>query len=94
MLLLSRFTVIGHSMEPAIRAGDTLFATSLPYLFSHPSVGDVVVIKKDKQFLVKRVTDTKKDAYFLSGDNSADSLLVGWVTRKEIIGKVVYKISN
>lgn len=65
MILLMRFRVSGHSMEPTFRDGQMLLISSLPYFFRQPKVGDVVVIKDPRdpsrssgqgsQWLLKRI---------------------------------------
>ena len=126
MLLLSRFTISGHSMEPTIKNGDSVFVSSVPFFFSKPKVGDIVLIRhsgersdsrissqssqqrrrfwtsqndEGSKFLIKRITKIDPsddgDRYFVKGDNkrdSVDSRRLGRIGRREIVGKVVYKI--
>ena len=123
MLLLSRFIVQGHSMEPTLRQGQAILVSSIPFLFSEPKIDDIVLIRhSDKRsasrissqrlqqtrrfwtgqndegskFLIKRIAriDMSADGekYFVSGDNredSMDSRRLGWILKKDIIGKVV-----
>lgn len=96
MMLLSRFKVSGHSMEPAIPAKSTLLASSVPYIFRKPNVGDVVVFKSLGKIFVKRIEKKEGQQYFLAGDNMSDSLdsrKLGWVRREDILGKVVWILS-
>lgn len=93
MLFLVRFTIIGHSMEPVLKNGSTVIASSLPYLFRKPKINDIIVIKhpKSKKILVKRLIKIEKSEYFVAGDNrldSIDSKNFGLVRKKDIIGKV------
>ncbi len=99
MLLLSRFIIQGHSMEPNILQGQTILVSSIPYLFFKPKIGDIVVIKNNK-YLVKRIAriDPSADGerYFVSGDNKKDSMdsrKLGWISREDIVGKVIYTIN-
>lgn len=94
MLVLSRFIVVGHSMQPTISPGTHVFVSSLPYLFQQPKLGDLVVVKipLKNNCLLKRITKIKGSNYFLSGDNSKDSTdsrKFGPVNRSAILGKVV-----
>ncbi len=96
MLLLFRFTIRGHSMEPTFRHGSRVLASSIPYIISPPKVGDIVIVKKKTETLfVKRIQKVQKDRYFLIGDNPTDSLdsrQFGWVEKKDIIGKVIFAL--
>ena len=54
-----------------------------------------VVLKREK-YIIKRIAKINKDKVFVEGDNKKDSLdswKFGWVYRKEIVGKVVFKKS-
>lgn len=100
MLFLSRFKVLGHSMEPTLNAGDTLIVSSIPYWFKKPQKGNIVLFleTKSKKYFIKRIVkidrSAQKDKYFLAGDNrndSKDSKTFGLIERKNILGKVIYK---
>lgn len=80
-------------MEPAFKNGDKVLAIS--YVFSSPSIGDVIVIKQSSNTLAKRIVKIKNKKYFVEGDNkkeSTDSRNFGLINKKDIIGKVVLKI--
>ncbi len=88
----SRYKVVGHSMEPTFRGGDTLWVNRLVYLFSSPRERDIVVFNHNNKFLMKRVSKVGKNGYLLIGDNEKDSLDsrdLGFVSFKQIIGKVI-----
>ena len=68
MMLLSRYKVSGHSMEPAIPAQSTLLASSVPYIFKEPKVGDVVVFKSLGKIFVKRIKKKEGQQYFRGSD--------------------------
>lgn len=92
MMLLSRFKVVGHSMEPTILSGTILLVSSIPYLFKQPKLGDIVVFKVLEEKFVKRIKKNEGRRYFLAGDNTTDSLdsrKLGWVRREDILGKVL-----
>lgn len=98
MQVLSRFLIVGASMDPTFPHGTYVLASSLPYLFTTPKVHEVVVIRgpRDKKYLVKRIAQIKKGSYFVIGDNkkeSTDSRHFGLLKRHAIIGKVVYILS-
>ena len=81
-------------MEPAFKAGDTVLVNRLSYFLGKPKVGDAVVLKREK-FIIKRIAKINKDRFFVVGDNkeeSADSREFGWISKKDILGKVICKI--
>lgn len=89
-MIFSRFEVRGGSMEPFLKGGDRLFASN----FSKPKKGDVVIIRRGSKEIVKRVGHVKGDLFYVLGDNpgnSEDSRDFGFISRKEIIGKVLFK---
>ncbi len=82
-------------MEPTIKNGETVLASSIPFLFSNPKVGDVVVFKKNEKVFIKRITKIDGEKYFVGGDNKKDSLdsrKIGLVERSGIAGKVILLI--
>lgn len=94
MLLLSRFTISGHSMDPTILQGQTVLVSSIPFFFSKPKIGDIVAFKKPEKVFIKRIVKVDGEKYFVSGDNKNDSLdsrRFGWILKKDIIGKVILK---
>ena len=93
-MLLFRVKVIGRSMEPGLKDNQTVIASSLPYFFGKPHVNDIVVLSHGK-CIIKRIINVKKNEIFVVGDNnkeSTDSRNFGWVSKRKIIGKVIYKI--
>ncbi|MCL5435203.1 MAG: S26 family signal peptidase [Patescibacteria group bacterium] len=83
-------------MEPFIKNNSIVFASGIPYLFKNPKVNDIVVFKdKEGKTLIKRITRNKKDRYFVAGDNKGDSLdsrQLGDISKRQVIGKVIYKL--
>lgn len=93
-MLLSKIKVIGWSMEPTIKNNQIILASSIPFFFRKPKVGEVVVLKKNK-FIIKRIKKIDKDRFFVEGDNekeSTDSRNFGWISKSKIVGKVILKI--
>lgn len=79
-------------MEPAISSGSFVFASSLPYLFSKPKIGDIVVVQIQKKYIIKRISNIVEGKFYITGDNKNDSLdsrKIGWIERREIVGKVI-----
>lgn len=95
MLLLSKFKISGHSMEPTFKNGDKILATYFFYLFKSPQINDIVVFKdQENKIFVKRIIDVKNNRYIVLGDNKKDSLdsrNFGEIQRDQILGKLIYK---
>jgi len=82
-------------MEPTLINGSEVLVSSIPYLLTEPNASDIVLFQKDNEGFIKRIKKKKGKKYFLLGDNKKDSLdshSLGWVDKKDIIGKVVYKL--
>lgn len=91
-MLLSRIKVVGRSMEPTLRHNQEILASSIPFIFKKPKVGDIVILKR-KNCIIKRIAKIKNNKFFISGDNkneSIDSRHFGWVGKREIVGKVIW----
>lgn len=81
-------------MNPSFNAGDKVLVNKLSYFLSKPRIGDVVVLRR-KKFIIKRIAKVKEGKVFVIGENkeeSTDSRSFGWVSGREIIGKVIFKI--
>ncbi|MDP2585569.1 MAG: nickel-type superoxide dismutase maturation protease [Candidatus Levybacteria bacterium] len=94
MFPLFKFKVEGNSMIPAFKAGDTILVNRLAYFLSKPKVGNAVVLKRGK-FIIKRIAKVEGNKIFVIGDNkkeSTDSRNFGWINKKDIVGKVIFKI--
>jgi phage repressor protein C with HTH and peptisase S24 domain len=83
-------------MEPHIVDSSSVLVSIIPFLFKSPKVSDIVVFKdKNGKILIKRIAGKEGDEYFVRGDNKSDSLdsrKLGNISRKQIIGKVIYKL--
>jgi signal peptidase I len=89
------YKISGHSMEPFLKNGDTVLVSDFLYLFINPKINDIVAFKeKNGKVLIKRIKKVKNGKFFLSGDNkndSFDSKDFGFISNKQIIGKLIYK---
>jgi len=95
MLLLQKYKISGHSMEPILKDNDTILVSGLMYLFKKPKINDIVAFVYKDKVLVKRIVRKTNGKYFLAGDNSKDSLdsrEFGFVFKNRILGKVIYKL--
>jgi nickel-type superoxide dismutase maturation protease len=96
MLLLARFKIIGHSMQPQIEDGQSVLVSEIPYWFKKPRINDIVAFKENYgQVLIKRISEIRNGKYFVKGDNKEDSLdsrRFGVISGDKIIGKVIFKL--
>lgn len=90
-MLLARLKISGHSMEPDLRFGQFVLVSSIPFFFSKPKIGDVVVFKNSKKLIIKRIVKEVNKKFLVEGDNKKDSHDFGFIEKKEILGKVIYK---
>lgn len=79
-------------MEPTILNGQSVLASSIPFMFSKLKSGDVIVFEKNKKLIVKRIKEIKNDKVKVAGDNKSDSLDFGWIEKREIKGKIIRKL--
>ncbi len=96
MLLLAKFKVIGHSMEPQIKNGEVVLASNIPYWFKTPKINDIVAFRDNSgKVLIKRIVRIQNGKYSALGDNKNDSLdsrEFGNISKKQIIGEIIYKL--
>ncbi len=134
--LVSLIKVDGNSMKDTLRNKDIMILDKASYRFNKINRFDIVVIKQDKEYLIKRVIGLPsedieyknnqlyingkkvkenfshkktqdfdieelgykkipKDYYFVLGDNrtnSMDSRIIGFIPKKNIIGKATITI--
>lgn len=67
--------------------------SSVPYFFTSPKVGDIVVFRNNGKYIIKRIKSSKYGKYEIKGDNKSDSKDFGLLDKKDIIGKVIYILS-
>ena len=86
----SRLEIEGSSMAPNFAEGERVFVSS----FSEVIEGDVAVFQQDSLKIMKRVHEVNGDKFFVLGDNpneSTDSRTLGWLGKKQLLGKVLFK---
>ncbi len=89
-MIFSRFEVKGNSMQPEFSQGDRVFVSRLGKIRND----DVVILNKENKDMIKRVKKILNNRYYVLGDNlneSVDSRDFGLITKREIIGKVLFK---
>ena len=94
MILISRFKVKGHSMEPILKNGSFFIASSIPFLLNNPKIGDIIIFKSENKIIVKKISKIKADKFFIEGENKNDSKKFAPLSRNKILGKVIMKIAN
>ncbi len=86
-MILGVFRISGHSMFPSFSSNNLVFVTSLLRIRNN----DVVVLNLNNKNLIKRIVRISKKKVFVTGDNRNDSFEIGWIEKKNILGKVVLK---
>lgn len=85
------YNISGRSMCPTFHHGDRVVA--IKKWLTSIKKDDVVVIKNKREILlIKRVQHIQNKKYFVVGDNekeSTDSRKFGWISNKDIIGRVI-----
>ncbi|MBI2022383.1 S26 family signal peptidase [Candidatus Daviesbacteria bacterium] len=78
-------------MEPAIYDGQSVLVSAIPYLYTKPRIGEIVVFKdsKSSKTILKRIEKINGDSLKVAGDNKTDSRDFGWINTRQIKGKVV-----
>ena len=82
-------------MVPTFYPGENVLISSIPYLFSKPKIGDIIIFKKGKIAMIKRIKKTTVQGLVVIGDNKQDSLNsseMGVVLLKDVLGKVIIKL--
>jgi signal peptidase I len=81
--------VSGHSMDTTLADGDILIINTT----ATPEVNDIVSVKLDDGYVVKRIAEITDEGMYLLGDNSAvsyDSRHYGYVPVSKLDGVVVF----
>ncbi|MBI4039753.1 S26 family signal peptidase [Candidatus Daviesbacteria bacterium] len=85
------YKVSGSSMLPEFKSGDLVVILRSKKL----NTTDVVVAEVKGKKILKRITKKVNNHFWLEGDHggaSTDSRSFGWVSKSQIIGKVVFKL--
>ena len=92
---LKRFKIKNDSMVPFLKERDEVLTIS--YFFFGPKVGDVIVFRQmvPPFILCKRIVKIINSKIWVEGDNgkkSIDSRNFGFIEKKNIIGKMFFKL--
>lgn len=81
------YRVAGHSMEPALKAGQYVVVRCTTNI----ATGDIIVCQYDGKTLIKRVKEKTPDGVLVSSDSphSLDSRDIGQIYSENILGKVI-----
>ncbi|MCD6465971.1 signal peptidase I [Candidatus Bathyarchaeota archaeon] len=97
-------TPISNSMYPTLKVGDLLIVQgglSGEDIYADPKNGDIIVFRRPydaNEFIVHRAIEKKYDErrhlwlFKTKGDNNLSPDPWGWISEKEIIGKVIFVI--
>lgn len=85
--------VSGNSMLPTLKPGQYCLVSPLPYYFSKPKPGDIIVAALPNKEVIKRIKTANTEGYFIVGDNeneSTDSRNFGLIKGNKILAKIVF----
>ena len=80
-------------MEPLIIDKANVLISRIPYWFKDPKINDIVAFRNSGKIFLKRIIKIQNGKYFVAGDNkndSYDSRNFGDISKKQILGKVIY----
>jgi len=77
-------------MEPEITNGSFFIASGVPYKFTNPKIGDLIIFKNQNKTIVKKIIKIEKKNYVIAGQNLSDSMKFEPITKKDILGKVIF----
>ena len=86
------FRISGHSMMPYLKPYDRIIVSSIPYYFSKPKIGDIIVFKYNSKTMIKRIKKLENGKITVAGDNISDSLKIELVELGDILGKVLWAL--
>ncbi|RPI34865.1 MAG: hypothetical protein EHM70_01520 [Chloroflexota bacterium] len=91
--------VTGQSLEPLYCEGDYVLVSRLYALFGAIRPGDVVVLRHPAYGLMIKLVEqvtVERDEIFVIGLNdwSVDSREFGGIARKDVLGKVIWGITD
>ncbi len=81
-------------MLPSFKDGDKALVNRWFYLLKKPQKNEIIIINKKNIIMIKRIKKTQDNKFFVAGDNlkeSTDSRHFGWIEKKDVLGKVVFK---
>jgi len=97
--MLRLLKVSGNSMLPVYQDGDFVLVSKIPYLFGPVKQGDIIAFRHELYgTMIKKVKSVSphKDEIYVTGtqEHSVDSNRFGPITRPDVIGKVLWHITQ
>ncbi len=95
--MLRLLKVKGDSLVPEFREGDFVVTIKIPLLWFNLRAGDIVVFRHPEYgIMIKKVEQFTPDGEYLfvvgTHPNSVDSRRFGPVSRRDLIGKVIWHV--
>lgn len=91
-----KYQIEENSMIPAFKPGDLVLVNKLSFLLKKPKIGDIIIFQDSQgKYLIKRIEKISNNIIFVLGINkkkSIDSRRFGSILKKDIIGRVLFKI--
>lgn len=79
-------------MLPRLNPNDRVIISSIPYFFSKPKIGDIILFEYNKKTMIKKISKISGDRVQVRGENKSDSLKLNNIEMNQILGKVIYVI--
>ena len=79
-------------MEPIFKDGSFFVASSVPFMFVQPKIGDTILFDSSGKTIVKKIIKLESGKYFIEGENKLDDRKFPPIERSEILGKVIIRI--
>jgi nickel-type superoxide dismutase maturation protease len=97
--MLRFIKVTGDSLSPEFQEGDFVLVSKIPFSLSSIREGDIVVFNHPEYgIMIKKVAITypQSGEYFVVGTHghSVDSRRFGNISRKDLVGKVIWHIRH
>lgn len=91
--------ISGYSLYPDYLNGDFVIILKIPFFYDSYKPGDLIVFKQQEYgLMIKVVEEVSRDGDTISVTgtyaNSLDSRQFGEIKKKDIIGKVIYRIKK
>ena len=93
-MIFGIFRISGHSMIPTLKPRDRVIVSSIPYFFSSPKIGDIIVFKYNNKIIIKRIKKFENGKIIVAGDNSSDTLKIVPIEGDFILGKVIFILNT
>ena len=98
-MIVKLLRVTGASLQPYYQDGDFVLISKIPIIFKSVRAGDVIVFHHEVYgTLIKRIERLvpEQNGFYVLGTrlDSIDSRVIGLITKKDVIGKVIWHIAK